>query len=239
MAIEVIEKGFFIKFDSRYTIDLARELCNIIPCAERVRFVNSGTEATMSALRLARAYTGREIVIPFEGHFHGMHEMLWYNHNGEGKMDEVGEIQNIPDGSGFPECFGSEAKNVEFNNFTALERVINRYKNQVAAIIMEPVAYNCGCYPASNEYLEKVRETCTQKGIVLIFDEIICSYRMRPGSAQGYYNIKPDLATLGKAIGDGFPIAAIVGKKEIMEMGSPIGQAGVSGNYSGSLMSIL
>lgn len=238
-VLAAMEKGFYWGYDSQETIALAKELCKLIPCAERVRLVNTGTEATLSALRLARAYTGREIVIRFEGHFHGMHEMLWYNHNNEGRMDEIGEIENIPDGAGFPKCFGTVVKNVEFNDFEALKRVLDRYKNQVAAVILEPISYNCGCYPAKKEYLEKVRELCNREGVVLIFDEVICGYRMRPGSAQGYYGVTPDLTTLAKAIGGGLPIAAVVGKKEIMEMGGPIGAAGVSGTYSGALMPVM
>ncbi len=238
-AKAALEKGFYWGYDSKETIELAKELCKLIPSAERVRLVNSGTEVTLSALRLARAYTGKEIIIRFEGHFHGMHEMIWYNHNNEGKMDEIGEIENIPDGAGFPKCFGNVVKNVEFNDYDALERVVERYKDQVAAIIMEPISYNCGCYPARKEYLEKARELCTREEIVLIFDEVICGYRMRPGSAQSYYGVTPDLTTLAKVIGGGFPIAAVVGKKEIMEMGGPTGPAGVSGTYSGALMPVM
>lgn len=237
-AVEALEKGYFLNYDTLVTLELAKELVKIVPCAELVRILNSGTEATMSALRLARAYTGRDIVIKMEGHFHGMHELLWYNHNDEGRMDDIGEIENIPDGTGLAKVFGTVVKNVEFNDYEALERVVERYKDQVAAVIMEPIAFNCGCYPAKKEYLEKVRRLCTKEGIVLIFDEVICGYRMRPGTAQGYYGVTPDLTTLAKAIGGGFPIAAVVGKKEIMEMGSPIGRAGVSGTYSGSLLPV-
>ncbi|WP_130860953.1 aspartate aminotransferase family protein [Bacilliculturomica massiliensis] len=238
-ALEAMERGFFWGYDTQETIELARQLCRIIPCAERVRLVNTGSEATLSALRLARAYTGKEIVIRFEGHFHGMHELLWYNHNGEGDMDSVGEIRNVPDGAGIPACFGDVVKNVEFNDFEALERVVERCRGKTAAVIMEPISYNCGCYPAKKEYLEKVRSLCSAEGIVLIFDEVICGYRMRPGSAQAYYGVTPDLTTLAKAIGGGFPIAAVAGKKEIMEMGGPTGPAGVSGTYSGALMSVM
>jgi len=238
-ALEAIERGFFWGYDTQETIELARQLCRIIPCAERVRLVNTGSEATLSALRLARAYTGKEIVIRFEGHFHGMHELLWYNHNGEGDMDSVGEIRNVPDGAGIPACFGDVVKNVEFNDFEALERVVERCRGKAAAVIMEPISYNCGCYPAKKEYLEKVRSLCSAEGIVLIFDEVISGYRMRPGSAQAYYGVTPDLTTLAKAIGGGFPIAAVAGKKEIMEMGGPTGPAGVSGTYSGALMSVM
>ena len=237
-AIEGLEKGAYCFYDAEDMIELAKEYCKIFPSAERVRIVNTGTEATMAALRLARAYTGRDLIIRMEGHFHGMHEGIWYNHNVEGRMDEIGEIETIPDGQYIPEAFRSMVKNVEFNDYEALERVVERYEGQVAGIIMEPIAFNCGCYPARKEYLEKVRELCTKKGIVLIFDEVICAFRLRPGSAQGYYGVTPDLTTIAKAIGGGFPIAAVVGKKEIMEMASPVGKAGISGTYAGSIVAV-
>jgi len=237
-AVEALEKGYFLNFDSEETLLLAQELIKIVPCAELVRFLNSGTEATMAALRIARAYTERDIVIRMEGHFHGMHELLWYNHNEEGSMDKIGEIENIPDGAGLAEIFGSVVKNVEFNDYEALERVVHRYKEQIAAVILEPIAYNCGCYPAKKDYLQKVRELCTKEKIVLIFDEVISGYRIRPGTAQGHYGVTPDLTTMAKAIGGGFAISALVGKKEVMEMGSPVGRAGVSGTYSGALLPV-
>ena len=237
-ALEGMKKGAYCFYDAEDMIELAKEYCKIFPSAERVRIVNTGTEATMAALRLARAYTGRDLIIRMEGHFHGMHEGVWYNHNVEGKMDEIGEIETIPDGQYIPPAFRSLVKNVEFNDYEALERVVDRYDGQVAAIIMEPIAFNCGCYPARKEYLEKVRSLCTRKGIVLIFDEVICAFRLRPGSAQGYYGVTPDLTTIAKAIGGGFPIAAVVGKKEIMEMASPVGKAGISGTYAGSIFAV-
>ena len=237
-ANEGLKEGAYIFYDSADMIELAKQYCKIFPSAERVRIVNTGTEATMAALRLARAYTGRDLIIRMEGHFHGMHEGVWYNHNKMGAMDEIGEIETVPDGEYIPPAFRSLVKNVEFNDFDALVRVADRYDGQVAAIIMEPIAFNCGCYPARKEYLEKVREFCTKRGIVLIFDEVICAFRLRPGSAQAYYGVTPDLTTIAKAIGGGFPIAAVVGKKEIMEMASPIGKAGISGTYAASIFAV-
>ena len=236
---KAVEMGNFCNFESQYNDELAARICQIIPCAELVRFTNSGSEATMAAIRLARGYTGRNILIRFEGHFHGMHEMIWYNHNGMGEMDSIGEIVNIPDSKGFPDCFGDVVKTVEFNDIDALERVVNRYKNEVACIIMEPISFNCGCYPAKKEYLQQVRELCDRENIVLIFDEVICGFRMRPGSAQGLYGVTPDLTTLAKALGGGFPIAAVCGKKEIMETFNPLGKVGASGTTSGALMPVL
>jgi len=237
-AIEGMKQGAYCFYDGEDMVELAKHYCKIFPSAERVRIVNTGTEATIAALRLARAYTGRDLIIRMEGHFHGMHEGVWYNHNVEGKMDEIGEIETIPDGQYIPEAFCSLVKNVEFNDFEALERVVERYEGQVAAVIMEPISFNCGCYPARKDYLEKVRKLCTEKGIVLIFDEVICAFRFRPGSAQAYYGVTPDLTTIAKAIGGGFPIAAVVGKAEIMNMAQPVGKAGISGTYAGSIFAV-
>ncbi len=234
-----LEKGFFLNFETEYHYELAKLISEIIPCAEMIRISNTGTEATMAAVRLARGYTKKEILIRFEGHFHGMNELVWYNHNNEGKMDETGEIANIADTGGIPRSFSDVVKNVEFNDIDALEKVVNRYKGQVAAIMMEPISYNCGCYPARKEYLHKVRELCDREGIVLIFDEVISGFRVRPGSAQAFYGVTPDLTTLGKALGGGVHIAALVGKKEIMQTLNPLGPVVMSGTYTSALMPIL
>ncbi len=235
-ANEGMDKGAFVFYDSQDMIDLARTWTEIFPCAELVRFVNSGTEATMGAIRLARSYTKKDIIIRMEGHFHGMHELLWYNHNKEGEMDEIGEIQPVPDGSGIPKSLYQDVKVVQFNDIDALENVCKRYRGKVAAIMLEPISFNCGCYMAKKEYLQQVRELCDREGIVLIFDEVICAFRMRPGCAQAMYGVTPDLTTVGKAVGGGYPIAGIVGKREVMSEGSPVGKAGISGTYVGSIL---
>lgn len=238
-VMKALEMGNFINWESEYHAQLAELICDLIPCAEKVRLHNSGSEATLAAIRLARGYTGRDIVIRFEGHFHGMHELIWYNHNSMGAMDDIGEIQPIPDSAGFPGCFDSVVKVVEYNDIEALTRVVERYKDQVACIIMEPISFNCGCYPGRKAFLEQVRELCTREKIVMIFDEVICGFRMRPGSAQGYYGITPDLTTLAKALGGGLSIAALCGKAQIMEAFTPMGKVGSSGTTSGALMPVL
>ena len=237
-ANEAMDMGAFMFFDSQEMIDLAKEYRKIFPSAEIMRLVNSGSEATLHALRIARAYTNRKLVIRCDGHFHGMHEMIWYNHNKVGEVDEIGEVKTMPDGEYVPEEFASMVKVAPFNDYEAMERIVDRYKGQVAAIIMEPISYNCGCMPGRKEYLEKIRELCTREGIVLIFDEVICPFRLRPGSAQAYYGVTPDLTTIAKAIGGGYPLAAVVGKREVMSMVGPKGKAGVSGTYSGSILGV-
>ena len=236
---KALDKGFFMNYETQYHVELASLLCQRFPSAELVRFSNTGTEATMGAVRLARGYTGRDIVLRFEGHFHGMNELVWYNHNQQGRMDAAGEIESLPDTAGIPAAWAQSVKNVAFNDYDALERVVKRYAGRIAAIILEPISFNCGCYPARKAYLENVRALCDREGIVLIFDEVICGLRMRPGSAQAYYGVTPDITTLGKAIGGGFPMAAVVGKREIMQKLNPVGPVCMSGTYTGALMPVL
>ncbi|SFP61959.1 glutamate-1-semialdehyde 2,1-aminomutase [Oscillibacter sp. PC13] len=238
-ARKALERGGVMNFETKDHVELAKLMSKMFPCAERIRLGNTGTEVTQAAVRLARGYTGRDICIRMEGHFHGMNELVWYNHNNEGTQDAMGEVETIPDTAGVPECFRSVVKNVEFNNIEQLERVCERYQGQIACIILEPVSFNCGCYPGRKEYLEKVRTLCDREGIVLIFDEVICGLRMRPGSAQAYYGVTPDLATFAKAIGGSFPIAALCGKQKVMESLAPLGKVGMSGTYTGALMPVM
>lgn len=238
-ARQALDRGALMNFDTEAHVRLAQLMRRMIPCAERVRLGNTGTEVTQAAIRLARGYTGRDLCLRMEGHFHGMHELIWYNHNARGAMDEIGEVEVLPDTAGVPKCFRDVVKNVPFNDIAALERVCEKYRGQIACIIMEPISFNCGCYPARKEYLEQVRALCDREKIVLIFDEVICGLRLRPGTAQGYYGVTPDLATFAKAIGGTFPIAALCGRKEVMECLAPIGKVGMSGTYTGSLMAVL
>jgi glutamate-1-semialdehyde 2,1-aminomutase len=238
-AQKAISLGAFMNYNTTYHIELAKLMSEFIPCAEKIRFGNTGTEVTQAAIRLARGHTNRDICVRMEGHFHGMHELIWYNHNSKGQMDEIGEITNIPDTAGFPKVFGDVVKNVEFNDIDALERICERYKGQIACIILEPISFNCGCYPARQGYLEKVRALCDREGIVLIFDEVITGLRLRPGTGQGYYGVTPDLATFAKAIAGTFPLAALCGKTEVMESLAPIGKVGMSGTYTGALIPVM
>ena len=228
-AKKALECGGVMNFETEAHIELAALMQNWIPCAERIRLGNTGTEVTQAAIRLARGYTGRDICIRMEGHFHGMHELIWYNHNNQADMSADGEIATLPDTAGVPSCFQSVVKNVEFNDYEALERICEKYSGNVACIIMEPISFNCGCYPAQKTYLEKVRALCDRENIVLIFDEVICGLRFRPGTAQGYYGVTPDLATFAKAIGGTFPLAALCGKEKIMNCLAPVGKVGMSG----------
>ena len=237
--LKSVERGFFMNYDTEDTIELAKLARKIFPSCEKIRLANTGSEATQAAIRLARGYTGRDKILRFEGHFHGMHENIWFNHGGVYGIDEYGEVVTTPDSLGFPQDAKNSVINVVFNDVEALEHIVKKYSGQLACLIMEPISYNCGCLEPRREFVQKVREICTREGIVLIFDEVICGLRMRPGSAQRYFDVYPDLTTAAKAIGGGMPIAMVGGRKEIMDHFNPLGKVSMSGTYTGSLMPVM
>ncbi len=234
-----MDMGFFMNFDTEHHARLAKLLRQVFPSCERIRLANTGSEATQAAIRVARSFTGRDKVLRFEGHFHGMHENIWFNHNMVADKDDHGEVKTVPDTMGFPRNATDSVINVVFNDVPALEHALEKYKGEIACVIVEPISYNCGCLEARKEYLAKVRELCTREKIVLIYDEVICGLRMRPGSAQQYFGVLPDMTTMAKAIAGGLSIAAFGGKKEIMESLNPIGKTMVSGTYSGALIPVM
>lgn len=231
--------GFFPNLDTEYHTQLAELICNSVPAAEMVRLSNTGTEATLAAVRLARHFTGRKRILKFDGHFHGMHELVWFNHTAIGKPTVEGEIQTVSDSAGVPQEFADLVVNVPFNDAEAFEAAIERHRGEIAAVIVEPISFNCGCMPGRPKFLLQLRETCNREGLVLIFDEVLAGFRMALGGCQEYYGITPDLATLAKALGGGFPIAAVVGRKEIMQGLNPLGPVVMSGTYTGALMPVL
>lgn len=235
-----VDKGFYMNFDSEYTLEFAQLFTKLVPTVEKIRLTNSGTEATLAAIRAARAYTGKNLIIKMDGHFHGMHEMIWFNGGCGTDIDEFGETRTVkPAVAGFPHDAEKNVKLIEFNNIEAVKHVFKKYRGQIAAIIMEPVNYDCGCVMSTKEYMREVRELCDKEGILLIFDEVISGLRFRPGSAQGYYGVKPDLSTFAKAIANGFSLALIGGKSEVMDMFNPVGPVVCSGTSSGNLMSVM
>ena len=236
--LRAVERGFFMNYDTEDTLELAKLVREVFPSCEKIRLANTGSEATQGALRLARGYTGRNLVLRFEGHFHGMHENIWFNHNAVADADAYGEVVTVPDSAGFPVEAAGNVVNVVFNDVDALEHAVAKYAGQIAAVILEPVSFNCGCLEARADYLATVRDVCTREGIVLVFDEVICGLRMSPGSAQRRFGVTPDLTTAAKAIGGGLPIALIGGKAEIMDRFNPLGDVAMSGTYTGSLLAV-
>ncbi len=209
-------------------VSLAELITRMVPSVEMVRMVNSGTEATMSALRLARAYTGREKFIKFEGCYHG-HADAFLIKAGSGAM-----TFSVPDSPGVPSAVAALTLSATFNDLGSVSALMARHRNEVAALIVEPVVGNMGCVPPQPGFLEGLRRLCTEEGAVLIFDEVMTGFRLAPGGAQERYGVKPDLTTLGKIIGGGLPVGAYGGKREIMSLVAPSGPVYQAGTLSGN-----
>ncbi len=209
-------------------IELAAMVVEALPAVEKVRFVNSGTEATMSAVRLARGYTGKRVIVKFDGCYHG-HADSFLVKAGSGII-----TLGIPGSPGVPEEVVKNTLSIPYNNITILEKTLRDENLEIACVIVEPVAGNMGCVPPKPGFLEKLRKLTSELGIVLIFDEVITGFRLSYGGAQQYYNISPDLTCLGKIIGGGLPVGAYGGKAEIMNCIAPDGPVYQAGTLSGN-----
>ena len=209
-------------------VEMAELISSIVPSVEMVRMVNSGTEATMSAIRLARAFTGKEIIIKFEGCYHG-HADSFLIKAGSGAM-----TLGVPDSPGVPKAIGNATLNARYNDISSVEKLINAHQNQIAALIVEPVVGNMGCVPPNAGFLKGLRSLCTKHNIVFILDEVMTGFRVSLGGAQELYGVKPDLTTMGKIIGGGLPVGAYGGKKEIMKLVAPSGPMYQAGTLSGN-----
>jgi len=208
--------------------DLAELVIGAFPNMQKVRFVSSGTEATMSAIRLARAYTKRKYIIKFEGCYHGHADALLV------KAGSGVATLGIPGSAGVPEEFTMFTLALPFNNLSVVEHAFQKFKHQIACVIVEPVVGNMGCVPAADDYLVGLRLLTERERSVLIFDEVMTGFRVAYGGAQELYNIKPDLTTMGKIIGGGLPVGAYGGSKEIMDLVAPLGPMYQAGTLSGN-----
>ncbi|HFD12439.1 MAG TPA: glutamate-1-semialdehyde-2,1-aminomutase [Crenotrichaceae bacterium] len=209
-------------------IEMAETLCQLVPSLEQVRMVNSGTEATMSAIRLARGYTGRDKIIKFEGCYHGHADALLVK-AGSGAL-----TLGIPSSPGVPACIAEQTITLPYNDIDHVQKLFAEIGTEIACIIVEPVAGNMNCVPPVNGFLEALRNLTTASGSVLIFDEVMTGFRVALGGAQAHYNVTPDLTTLGKVIGGGMPVGAFGGKKEIMQTIAPVGPVYQAGTLSGN-----
>ncbi len=225
---ESLQKGTSFGAPTEAEIALAKLIVQLVPSVEKVRMVNSGTEATMTAVRLARGYTGRDKIVKFEGCYHGHVDSLLV------KAGSGAATLGIPDSRGVPKSLARDTLTLPFNNLNAVRELFEDMADEIAAIILEPVAGNMGVVPPENGYLEGLRELACKYNALLIFDEVMTGFRLSAGGAQQLFGVMPDLTCLGKIIGGGMPVGAVGGKKEIMEYLAPSGGVYQAGTLSGN-----
>jgi glutamate-1-semialdehyde 2,1-aminomutase len=227
-VIRQSEKGLSFGAPTELEIQLADRICEIMPGMDLVRMVNSGTEATMSAIRLARGYTGRDTIVKFEGCYHGHSDSLLVK-AGSGAL-----TLGVPSSPGVPAALADHTLTLTYNDAEGVRQAFADHGDRIACIIVEPVAGNMNCIPPAPGFLETLREVCTASGAVLILDEVMTGFRFGLQGAQGFYGIQADLTTLGKVIGGGMPVGAFGGKREIMEQIAPLGPVYQAGTLSGN-----
>ena len=227
-VMEACRRGLSFGAATEAEVDMARLICSMVPSVEMVRMVNSGTEAVMSAVRAARGYTGRNKIIKFEGCYHGHSDAMLVK-AGSGVM-----TAGVPDSSGVPAGCTEDTLLAVYNDLDSVKDLFDAWDGQIAALIVEPVGANMGVVPPAPGFLEGLRKLCTEHGAVLIFDEVITGFRLARGGAQEYYGIQADLTTYGKIIGGGMPVGAYGGRREIMEVVSPVGKVYQAGTLSGN-----
>jgi glutamate-1-semialdehyde 2,1-aminomutase len=225
---EAAARGVSFGIPNPLEVEMAELICRWVPSIEKVRMVNSGTEATMSCIRLARGFTGRDKIIKFEGCYHGHVDSLLV-HAGSGAL-----THGQPDSAGVPQRFAGLTISLPFNDIAAVRAAFRNNPQEIAAIILEPIPANAGLYFPLPGFLESLREECTREGALLIFDEVMTGFRVARGGAQEIYGIRPDLTALGKVIGGGLPVGAFGGREEIMDQLSPLGPVYQAGTLSGN-----
>ncbi len=225
---EASKRGTSFGAPTGLEVKMAELITKLVPSIEMVRMVNSGTEATMSAIRLARAYTGKDMIIKFEGCYHG-HGDSFLIKAGSGAM-----TLGVPDSPGIPSTIALNTLTARYNDLTSVRTIMEQNKDQIAAVIVEPIAGNMGCVPPMDGFLQGLRTLCDEFKVLLIFDEVMTGFRVALGGAQALYDVRPDLTTLGKIIGGGLPAGAYGGKKEIMQMVAPAGPMYQAGTLSGN-----
>ncbi len=227
-----LDKGLGFGAPTEIETSLAKKICQLMPSIELVRMVSSGTEATMSAIRLARGYTKRDKIVKFEGCYHGHSDSLLVK-AGSGAL-----TLGVPTSPGVPSDLAKHTLTLEYNNLDSVKALFSKMGEEVGCIIVEPVAGNMNCIPPKEGFLQGLRKLCDDYGSVLIFDEVMTGFRVALGGAQAYYRVKPDLTTLGKVIGGGLPVAAFGGRREIMNQIAPLGPIYQAGTLSGNPLSM-
>ncbi|OOF56821.1 glutamate-1-semialdehyde 2,1-aminomutase [Rodentibacter genomosp. 2] len=227
-VLKAAENGLSFGAPTPLEIDLAELVCELMPSIEMVRMVSSGTEATMTAIRLARGYTGRDKILKFEGCYHGHSDSLLVK-AGSGALT-LGQ----PSSPGVPEDFAKHTLTAEYNNLDSVKQLFEQFPDSIACVIIEPVAGNMNCIPPKAGFLQGLRELCDKYGALFIIDEVMTGFRVALAGAQSYYDVTPDLTTLGKVIGGGMPVGAVGGKKAVMEYLAPTGPVYQAGTLSGN-----
>lgn len=227
-AVKAAERGLSFGASCEAEVEMAELVCGFVPSIELVRMVNSGTEAVMSALRVARGYTGRDKIVKFEGCYHGHCDSMLVK-AGSGVM-----TGGVPDSAGVPEGCAADTLTAGYNDLESVKKLFAQFPGQIAAVIVEPVAANMGVVTPEEGFLTGLRRICTEEKALLIFDEVITGFRLGLTGAQGYYGVTPDLTTFGKIIGAGMPVGAYGGRREIMEMVAPLGRVYQAGTLSGN-----
>lgn len=233
---KALELGIMCAYENEWQAQLAQKMAETVPCIDLLRFTMTGTETTYYAIKLAREYTGRTLVVKFEGHFHGFNDYLAYNY---WPPREEAWPNVTPAVEGLPEYLQQGFIVLPFNDFEKVEETLKQRGHEIAAVILEPVNYNSTTILPQPGFLELLRRLTTEQGALLIFDEILSGFRTGPGCMQAEYDVIPDLCTLGKAIGGGTPLSAFGGRREVMEHVAPLGQAQHSGTYNGHLFEML
>lgn len=207
--------------ESGLSIEVAEKITKMIPCGEMVRFSNSGTEAIMHAIQIARGYTGKERIVKTEGNYHGWYDYVFCSYTHTYPKEKWQVPTPVPASEGLCRDLVEKTLVVPWNNLEEMDRIIHQYKDDIAAVIIEPVSYNIGCALPQKSYLSGIRKLTEKNNILLIFDEVITGFRVAPGGAQEYFGVTPDLAAFGKAIANGFPLSAVAGKRKVMGVINP------------------
>ncbi len=228
---DAIESGTQFGAPSELELEVAKMFKRMVPTADRVAFCSNGSDATMNAIRIARAVTGKDVILKFEGHYHGQHDYALISTEAPPMVAGLAEYPRpLPNSAGIPEEVMKYTMVAPYNSIPAVERIAKRYRNHLAAIILEPIMANSGIIPPAEGYLERLREIATENDMLLIFDEVFTGFRIAPGGAQGFYGVEPDLSCWAKALGGGVPISAVSGKAEYMDMIAP-GRISFGGTY--------
>jgi glutamate-1-semialdehyde 2,1-aminomutase len=236
---EQVDTGLTCGVETELSVKVAEQIGSMVPCAECVKFSNTGTEAVVKAIMIARAYTGRQKILKIEGGYDGWQDSVAIS--SKPNLKKAGPRINpiaVPENEGLLKAAIDSTMVMPFNDLENAEKLIRRYRKKLAAVIVEPIMFNLGCVRPTEGYLKSLKEIANRNDVLLIFDEVISGFRVAPGGAQEYYGVEPDLATFAKAIANGFPMSAVAGRADVMEVTGPTGKAGWAGVYNGSQVSL-